>query len=96
MEAAVAGLILGGERRMRGSCHSCATHGCFIAHLQVFGIISGVVMVSVPHRKTSFSLLRNIEMVTMFWLSEVLVLFRGVPSAVLKCHTSLQSGLVVN
>lgn len=41
-------LILGGkdESSLR-SCHSCFTHGYFIVHLQVFGIISGVVMVTI-------------------------------------------------
>jgi len=36
-----------------GSCHSCSTHGCFIEHLQVFGIISGVVMVIILQSRIS-------------------------------------------
>lgn len=47
-------LILGGkdESGVR-SCHSCSTHGYFIVHLQVFGIISGVVMVIILYSRTS-------------------------------------------
>lgn len=47
-------LILGGkdESSLR-SGHSCSTHGCFIEHLQVFGIISGVVMVIILYSRIS-------------------------------------------
>lgn len=36
-----------------GRRHSCSTHGAFIAHLEVFGIIPAVVMAIVLRRKTS-------------------------------------------
>lgn len=47
-------LILGGkdESSLR-SCHSCSTHGYFIVHLQVFGIISRVVMVMILYSRIS-------------------------------------------
>lgn len=49
--SAVLGLLtLGGKD---GSRHSCCTHGGFTVHLEVFGVISGVVMVIVLRRRIS-------------------------------------------
>lgn len=50
------------------SCHSCSTHGYFIVHLQVFGIISGVVMVIILYSRISRTLL--IVGMEMFTLGE--------------------------
>lgn len=54
-DTAVSGklLILGemDESRM-GSWHSCSTHCRFTVHLQVFGIISGVVIVIVLYSRS--------------------------------------------
>lgn len=52
-----AGRLMEDESR-QGSRHSCSTHGPFIEHLQVFGIISGVVMVIILYSRIFKSCLK--------------------------------------
>lgn len=97
-------LILGGkdESGVR-SCHSCSTHGCFIVHLQVFGIISGVVMVIILYSRTSrtpsYCEIESVRPRGRSKLDETILLWgrkmTEMPWKIELRHTSVQFGWLV-